>query len=127
MNIHSIMNKLIPFFRKKRMARFIYVFKPNKQTQIIDVGGSAFNWDLIQAKSKITLLNLSKPKEMLSTHGKYDFVVGDGTALAFADNQFDIAYSNSVIEHLLHLIKLSYNLLSLYNLHILLYLLDLLV
>ena len=100
MNIHSIMNKLIPFFRKKRMARFIYVFKPNKQTQIIDVGGSAFNWDLIQAKSKITLLNLSKPKEMLPTHGKYDFVVGDGTALAFADNQFDIAYSNSVIEHL---------------------------
>ena len=94
------MYKFIPFFRKKRMARFVDVFKPNKNTQIIDVGGSAFNWDLIQAKSNITLLNLSKPKVMLPTHGNYEFVVGDGTALAFADNQFDISYSNSEIEHL---------------------------
>jgi hypothetical protein len=36
---------------------------------------------LIRINSKITLLNLIKPKEMSSNHGKYDFVVGDGTAL----------------------------------------------
>lgn len=100
MNIHSIISKIVPFFRKKRMARFVEVFNPNENTQILDVGGGAFNWDLIQAKSKITLLNLYKPKEMLSTHGNYDFVAGDGTALTYANNHFDIAYSNSVIEHL---------------------------
>jgi len=75
-------------------------FHATTETRILDVGGDAFNWDLIKRKSKITILNLSKPKEMLSSHENYDFVVGDSTALLYEDNSFDIAYSNSVIEHL---------------------------
>jgi len=31
---------------------------------------------------------------------KYTYVLGDGTNLKYADREFDIAYSNSVIEHL---------------------------
>lgn len=100
MNIHSLISKIVPIFRKKRMRHFVETFKPNASTTILDIGGGAFNWDLIDEKFQVTLLNLYQPKEMLSTHGHYKFVIGDGTALTFEDNSFDIAYSNSVIEHL---------------------------
>lgn len=82
------------------MDRFVDVFGPTEHTKILDVGGGAFNWDLIKSKSKITILNLYKPDATSSKPSNYDFVVGDGTALKYPDNYFEIAYSNSVIEHL---------------------------
>jgi len=100
MNIHSAIGTIVPFFRKKRMARFVNTVSPSAETDVLDVGGGAYNWDLISAKFKVTLLNLYKLKEMLSAHGYCDFVVGDGTALTYSDNSFDIVYSNSVMEHL---------------------------
>ena len=100
MNIHRIISRIIPYFRKKRMARFVDVFCPSEHTQILDVGGATFNWDLIKTKSRITILNLYKPDEASLKSNNYDFVVGDGTALTYPDNSFEIVYSNSVIEHL---------------------------
>jgi hypothetical protein len=100
MNIHSVIGKIVPIFRRKRMAGFVDKLRPTAETTILDIGGSAFNWDLINSNSKITLLNLLPPKEMRKNHGQYDFVIGDGTALKYENNSFDIAYSNSVIEHL---------------------------
>ena len=100
MNIHSVIGKIVPIFRRKRMAGFVDKLRPTAETTILDIGGSAFNWDLINSNSKITLFNLLPPKEMRKNHGQYDFVIGDGTALKYENNSFDIAYSNSVIEHL---------------------------
>ena len=100
MNIHSFYNLFLPFFRRQRMKRFLYTYDPDENTRIIDIGGYAKHWESTNLKSQFTILNLTIPADTSNFKKNYQFVKGDGTALDFTDNSFDIAYSNSVIEHL---------------------------
>lgn len=85
---HSVAAK----FRKKRRQRFLALFPPDKVSSIIDVGGLAGHWDGEQRE--ITVLNLM---EQASTNCKV--VVGDGRRTGFPEKSFDLAYSNSALEH----------------------------
>jgi hypothetical protein len=78
------------------MDQFCQIFAIDDQTHIIDVGGYEMNWQLIKQKPKICLINLEAEE---SEKGQFTRVQGDGRHLNFQDNSFDIAYSNSVIEH----------------------------
>lgn len=100
MNIYKIYFLFLPFFRRRRMRRFVSSFNPNPSTRILDVGGGLLNWELIDSKSQITILDLIIPNDVSSVPPNFTFVKGDGTLLGYMDNSFDIAYSNSVIEHL---------------------------
>ena len=80
------------------MYRFIEALRPTAETTLLDVGGTPYNWELIGARFPITLLNL-EPLEADGPGGHYTVVQGSGTRLGFADRSFDIAFSNSVIEH----------------------------
>lgn len=81
------------------MAAFLAEFRPTPETTILDVGGTAFNWSLVDhIRPKLTLLNL--PGRMPPVPDWIEAVSGDGCALPYADRSFDIVYSNSVIEHL---------------------------
>lgn len=97
MNIHTILNILVRPFRKKRMVNFLKLMSPLQKDKILDVGGTAYNWKLINYKERVTLLNLTNSHINLPSNLSY--VVGDGTALKYDDNEFDIVFSNSVIEH----------------------------
>ncbi|WP_106568953.1 class I SAM-dependent methyltransferase [Cecembia rubra] len=92
--------------REKRFQIFEQLinrnFASDKVIHVLDVGGTAYFWkdkNLVkEGKLKVTLLNLEKeigvPKEMES-------IAGDATDLSmFEDGQFDLVFSNSVIEHL---------------------------
>ncbi|MBI5351617.1 MAG: class I SAM-dependent methyltransferase [Chloroflexi bacterium] len=100
MNLTFIYNILLPPFRRRRMWEFVRTFAPTPQTKVLDVGGTPYNWKFIASRPQITLLNLSLPQNVESESDNLDFVVGDGTDLKYADAEFDICYSNSVIEHL---------------------------
>ena len=99
MNIHTIFNIILPPFRRRRMREFVKTFEPTSKTNILDVDGSSLNWKLIDIKSQITLLNLSLPQNIESEPDCFKFVIGNGLDLKYADSEFDICYSNSVIEH----------------------------
>lgn len=76
---------------------------------ILDIGGTAQYWNLMEqellSKCVVTVLNLEKPlgadpHENVPVNGVYKFAYGDGRDLSnIEDNQYDIAHSNSVIEH----------------------------
>jgi hypothetical protein len=100
MNIHTVYGLFLPLFRRKRMKRFVATFNPTSSTRILDVGGGVFNWQLIECTAQITILNLSVPADTSAFPLNFSFVKGNGTCLEHQDNSFDIAYSNSVIEHL---------------------------
>ena len=100
MDIHAILHVLIKPFRKKRMANFLTRIRPKLNERILDVGGTVFNWKLINYEGNVTILNLSKPSGCHLGSDKYEFIVGDGTKLDFPDNSFSVVFSNSVIEHL---------------------------
>jgi len=72
---------------------------------IVDVGGTEAYWGIVPSSFldrhdvRITLVNL--PGTGLGgSHGRFDTVEADGCELGcFADRSFDIAHSNSVLEH----------------------------
>jgi hypothetical protein len=96
MSIHTVHRLFANYFRPRRMKLFSSTFHISHQTRIVDLGGTPFNWALIEDKPDVTLAN---------THGVYeDFephkgVIYDGFVVPFSDHSFDICYSNSVIEH----------------------------
>ncbi len=80
------------------MNRFVETFRPSAETTVLDVGGTPYNWEQIGARFPVTLLN-SEPLEADGLGAHYTLVQGSGTRLDFPDRSFDIAFSNSVIEH----------------------------
>lgn len=96
MSVESFVNKfwhrVAAVFRKKRRRELLTLFPPEKFASVIDVGGIAGHWT--DDPRAITVLNLMPQPE---AHCKV--IVGDGRHTAFPDRSFDLAYSNSAIEH----------------------------
>ncbi len=97
-NPNSLANKL----RRKRFTLFLNLIKDiPKPVRIIDVGGTELFWEQMgfsgNPDSEITLLNLkSEPVK----NPNIKSISGDARDMSqFAENEFDIAFSNSVIEH----------------------------
>ena len=92
--------KLFSSFRRRRIAKFFGLVAPRLEEHLLDIGGSELTW-LIDAggegRFRVTLVNLSFKGELKD--GRFTRLVADATALPLADGSFDIAYSNSVIEH----------------------------
>ncbi|MHC5860172.1 methyltransferase domain-containing protein [Nostoc sp.] len=92
--------------RKKRFSLFTSILDSMPSPiKILDVGGTISFWENLgflneEVKDvEITLLNV-KFIEVSSTHPKIKQVVGNATNMAnFQSNEFDIVFSNSVIEH----------------------------
>jgi hypothetical protein len=96
--IHRLFALVLPFFRRPRMRRFTETMRPGAGTRVLDVGGSAFNWRLIPRDYPVTLANIDPQEEQLPSGVTFEHV--DGRRLPYSDRAFDIAFSNSVIEHL---------------------------
>ena len=95
-------NSLASSFRSKRLNLFKgFVAGLPKPLKILDIGGTPEFWKnagLDAADAEITLLNLALVETDLPN---VISMAGDATDLSvFPDNSFDIAFSNSVIEHL---------------------------
>jgi hypothetical protein len=100
MDIQRIYHLFIRGFRRRRMRDFARTFDPRASTCILDVGGTPYNWQLLDSDARVTLLNLRLPEEVDALPPQWVAVVGDATRLEFEDKRFDVGFSNSVIEHL---------------------------
>lgn len=79
-------------FRRKRRSMLLTFFPPDLFPKIIDVGGVARDWE--DDPRVVTILNLA-PQEC----GRHQSVMGDARRLPYDQDTFDLAYCNSVIEH----------------------------
>jgi predicted ATP-grasp superfamily ATP-dependent carboligase len=96
LNIHDIHAIFMRRFRAPRMREFARLFDLKESDKVIDVGGTRGNWEFIPIRPNVLLVNLDGEEW---EDGRIRKVRGDGTSLAYPDQSFDIAYSNSVIEH----------------------------
>ncbi len=88
--------RVVRWFRRRRMRRFERTFAITAATRVLDVGGTAMNWDYLSVRPWLVILNTGR--ERRDAQG-IEWVAGDGCALPFPDGAFDIVFSNSVIEH----------------------------
>jgi hypothetical protein len=86
-------------FRDRRIRFFLDTCKPNEHTRILDVGGHAYDWQSLPIRSKVTLVNTVYPPGCQVDNERFRSEIGDGRQLDYETASFDVAYSNSVIEH----------------------------
>lgn len=79
------------------MRRFGGTFPIGPHTRILDVGGTPDYWNLLAVTPRVTFVNIPQAAEDFAE--RRDWVAGDGCALPFRSQSFDIVFSNSVIEH----------------------------
>jgi hypothetical protein len=87
--------------RKRRFALFrSLLLRIPTPLRILDVGGTQNFWEVMGFAAgrdmEITILNLVRPVVSLP---QFRGVAGDARSLEFADQSFDVVFSNSVIEH----------------------------
>lgn len=88
-------------FRRRRMKRFFELFAPSPNTRLIDIGGTCQTWNSESEKHPafpVVLLNNLRYDNIVGD--RFQAVISEATNLPFPDGEFDIAFSNSVIEHM---------------------------
>lgn len=95
--LYRLVQPIMIHFRTKRMRQFQDLFKITSETRILDIGGTSFMWSLISMRPRLSILNLFVPTEVVEDN--ITWVSGDGRNMPFKSGEFDIIYSNSVIEH----------------------------
>ncbi|MGH2803497.1 MAG: class I SAM-dependent methyltransferase [Thermoleophilaceae bacterium] len=87
--------------RRARAARrqlFERLMQPGPDDPIVDVGcGQA---GLAAFAPDLAITGVDREPRPGYAAGRHRFLQGDATALPFADAEFEIAYSNSVVEHI---------------------------
>ena len=90
-------------YRRERFRKFAEMIEQcPAPVKILDLGGTAAFWeahrDLLKVDVRVTLLN-----QVFEKHSELDWIThveGDGRWMTmFADQSFDVCFSNSVIEH----------------------------
>ncbi len=81
------------FFRSRRFKTFLSEYQNCRR--ILDVGGEHYLWPIIGRAEGLTFVNVRIPEK---TEG-FTYVQGSGCELPFRDKSFDLAFSNSAIEH----------------------------
>ena len=84
-------------FRRQRMRRLLSLFPIEPHWRVLDVGGTPSIWELCPVRPQLVILNT--PRALEPGAAGVHFVQGDGCALPFATQSFDLVFSNSVIEH----------------------------
>lgn len=106
----SFANKISAYNRKRNFDYFMKVIAPSKSQTILDVG---FTYNEYSAEANyiekhypypenITALGVEcsiSTEEFQNLYPKVTTITYDGNIFPFYDNQFDVGWSNAVVEH----------------------------
>jgi hypothetical protein len=102
-SIHTIYRQLFKLWRRRRYDLFLRLLEPASTDLLLDVGGYPGFWieHPPQPVRRIDTLNIYEiPWNDADAPGfNIRTLVGDGCALGMETQTYDIAFSNSVIEH----------------------------
>jgi hypothetical protein len=93
--VNSFYDVVAGYFRRKRRRWFAREFLDCRT--VIDIGGTTDIWEQVGFAERITLLNVCDPPNDLPP--KFRYIQGDGRDTGLPNATFDLAFSNSAIEH----------------------------
>jgi len=104
---NSIPARLAAYQRRRMFKRFVQIFRTGSQQTIVDVGVTSnetyaldnFLEVLYPNKEQITAVGLEDGSHLERKYPGLRFVRVQSGPLPFGDNQFDVAHSSAVIEH----------------------------
>jgi hypothetical protein len=93
--------------RGRKWDRFMALCRPSEETLVLDVGYSASEYspydNYIEKRypypERLTALGIDDPSEFRRQYPSVTAVQYDGGQFPFKDNQFDLCWSNAVLEH----------------------------
>ncbi|MCK5617551.1 methyltransferase domain-containing protein [Candidatus Pacearchaeota archaeon] len=103
----KIINQISDKNRLRKFILFINIFKPKKITKILDVGASEMEYresaNILEKKypyqENITVLGVDKYKDFCVRYPKVKVNTYGGDVFPFNNDEFDLVWSNAVIEH----------------------------
>lgn len=106
--MQNLAKKLSNRNRQKKFEYFLDYFRPTAQTSILDIGASEKeyqeNGNILEKRysypERIIVLGVDEYKEFCERYPKVRVVTYDGQSkFPFQDKEFDICWSNAVLEH----------------------------
>src|ERR1044071_1612683 len=100
--VHTLYRHIFKLWRKRRFALFLRLLQPAPSDTLLDVGGYPAFWAAQpQPVRRIDTLNIDEVRWSPDCAPNHQIrsMVGDGCALTMTARSYDIAFSNSVIEH----------------------------
>ena len=89
------------WFKPRRVKIFYETFAITKDTRVLDLGGGPIFWEFARSLGfplpRVTVLNIRSAGDI---RPPLVSVIGNAKTAPFDDFSFDIAFSNSLIEHL---------------------------
>ncbi len=85
------------YFRSRRFRRLAQAFGITESSTVLDIGGAAYYWNFFAVVPRVVIVNLEKPE---SADRRFQWVVADARRLPFRDRAFDLAFANSIVEHI---------------------------
>jgi len=79
------------------MRYFAKRSSPSEQTRVIDLGGTPYNWTLLERCPIVTIINTDAI--VIEPNLPMTAIRANAKMVPFPDMSFDICYSNSLIEH----------------------------
>ncbi|MBZ5721545.1 MAG: class I SAM-dependent methyltransferase [Acidobacteriia bacterium] len=87
--------RLMRYFRSRRHQWLTEEFEDCRT--VIDVGGRASMWSTVKLLPRVTIVNVEGAE--VTGGRRFEYIHCDARSLEFGDRAFDLAFSNSVIEH----------------------------
>ncbi len=103
----SLAYKISRFNRKRKFDAFLEYFRPGPGTSILDAGFAELEFSSCENylerhyhhPERITALGIDEPHSFCVRYPKVRPVRYNGDAFPFANKEFDIGWSNAVLEH----------------------------
>jgi SAM-dependent methyltransferase len=103
----SFGNKISAYNRRRKWRIFLEKIKPSSKTVILDVGFSEEEYRITDNylekhylyPHNITALGIDVPKKFIERYPQVQAVQYDGRKFPFKDQEFNVCWSNAVIEH----------------------------
>lgn len=97
----ALLKPFSSYARKRRGEKFVRLMNPKEGMRILDLGGQPEIWDNVGVPLNITILNLPGiANSHHKSHHKIRYVEGNACDMPeFQFGDFDLIFSNSVIEH----------------------------